>query len=182
MKKLLAELVKHFPGWKIDPTFNGDHDTWRGQLLDGEGRGVFIRHDRKRLDISGKWPTSVSAPYETLHITAADDKPAVKIAADIKRRFLPWYLEKFAEQQEKASKQAAYDAGIMATRAELIGILGPDSVCNSARRLYGPSHTYFDIQGPDSIRLECRGNFTKQAIKGIIRLLQQCDKEEGKKE
>ena len=155
-------------GWKTDPRY--DDSAWCFVLTDGE-RSIHFNATTKRgrYDISGCWPWDNDrcqhAPSNPKHITVGQDRTPDEIAAEIKRRFLPWYMAEH-EKQLAAAKVANQRANsIEETRQKLIA-LGLEGR-HSTATLYGPGCTYFDVQGPDSIRVECRGNFSLKTAKKL---------------
>ncbi len=96
----LARVVKHLPGWKLDPT----KACWYSYLTDGTGKEIHVNMTAKkgRFTISGGWPLDSDRqqhiPRDSMTITIARDRPPEKIAAEIQRRFLPWYTAAYAEQ------------------------------------------------------------------------------------
>ena len=91
----LAEVLKFLPGWKLDPAYR-DH-TWCSAITDGTGRGINFNAVRTkgRLYVGGRFKDHYR-PDRCEHITVARNRPPEKIAADIQRRFLPWYLDAYA--------------------------------------------------------------------------------------
>ena len=53
------------------------------------------------------WPSTsdreACRPDKCQHITVARDRPPEKIAAEIERRFLPWYTAAYAEESERVA-------------------------------------------------------------------------------
>ena len=82
-------------------------------LRDGTGKGIHVNatQAKGRLCISGMWPADAAhqqcTPDKPLHISIARNRPPEKIAADLQRRFLPWYAAAYAEQVEEAAKEDA---------------------------------------------------------------------------
>ena len=68
-------------------------------------------------------------------ITVSKDRPAEKIAEDIKRRLLPGYLAAFAKYKERLDAQDKYRAEVEVVAAELAQVMG---VKQSTTTLYGP--------------------------------------------
>lgn len=154
----MFDILKYLPGWRLE----------KDNYIDPEGRGFFIREERGRLEIHGVWPKG-RWPKERHGITIASDKPAEKIAAEIQRRFLPGYYAEYAEQKKLADADAEHERGIEKTKQALVA-LGLEG--NTQGTFYGPNCTYITVQGPDSIRLECRGSFTLATMKKLLRAMQ----------
>ncbi len=170
----INEILSHFPGWRFDERFLAD--CWRAVIIDDEGHGVHLntQQTKGRYYISGCWPSNYH-PIHCPHISVSQDRPAEKIAEDIKRRFLPAYLEAYAEQKAIADAAAERDKQTEAVRQELAVIVGEKHRPVHSNTLYGPGNVYIDVQGPDSIRLECRCNFTLATTKKILALLKKVD-------
>jgi hypothetical protein len=109
-------------GWSVAPS---DPDrTWmdRVELNGPDGSGVYLEviHYRQpvRMTVSGRYPHDPRhgsyAPRKTLSISVDDARPTDEIARTIARRFLPAYLERYAEararqratEEERAAKHA----------------------------------------------------------------------------
>ncbi len=101
----LTAILKHLPGWQLDPAY-ANH-TWCAVLRDGTGKGIHVNatQAKGRLYLSGMWPSTsdreACRPDKCQHITVARDRPPEKIAAEIERRFLPWYTAAYAEESER---------------------------------------------------------------------------------
>lgn len=126
----LTEVLKHLPGWQLDPKY-ADH-CWCAVRIDGTGKGIHVNatQAKGRLYVSGIWPTNSDREYcrpdKCLHITVGRDRPPEKIAADIQRRFLPWYVAAYAEEAARVAAHAANRDRQRKTAADLAAILGPD--------------------------------------------------------
>ena len=139
----LIEVVKHLPGWQLDPKYDGH--CWCAVLIDGTGRGIHVNatQAKGRLGIGGMWPSDGDRqqhrPDKPLHITIARNRPPEKIAAEIARRFLPWYTAAYAEQVEKVTKCNAARNRQQEITVELAALLGPDA---SRRLQSNPNQIY----------------------------------------
>jgi hypothetical protein len=124
----LKAILKHLPDWRLDPAYG--KDTWRAVLIDGTGKGIHVNATREkgRLCLSGIWPVDSEhqqhRPKECKRITIARDRPPEKIAADIQRRFLPWYVNAYTEQVEEVNRQNARRKQQQEVAAELAALLG----------------------------------------------------------
>jgi hypothetical protein len=173
----LAEVLKHLPGWQLDPKYN-DH-CWCAVLIDGTGRGIHVNatQAKGRLYLSGCWPTDsdhrVHGPDKHLHITVARGRPPEKIAAEIQRRFLPWYLAAYAEQVEKVAKCNAARNRQQEVTVELAALLGPEA---SRRLQSNPNQIYaagltVDVHGDgESASIQLRYTTVKVA-KAVLKAL-----------
>jgi hypothetical protein len=173
----LALLLTHFPGWRFDERFLAH--CWCAVIIDDEGHGIHFNTQQKtgRYYISGCWPrgkSGIQLPDHCPHITVALLRPADEIAAEIKRRFLPDYLEQYNKAKAIADATDDRDKQIAAVRQELIEFLGIKPSQNGTT-LYGPGYTRIDVQSPDSVRVECRGNFSLKTAKRVLALLKKVD-------
>jgi len=127
----LTEILKYLDGWQLDPKY-ADH-CWCGALIDSIGRGIHVNatQAKGRLYLSGMWPTDSDhqqhMPDKPLHITIARNRPPEKIAAEIERRFLPWYLAAYAEQLKRAEQRNAARTRQQEITVELAAVLGSDA-------------------------------------------------------
>lgn len=166
MNDFIEKLVKHFPGYEADPRYLGSY--WQRAIVDTDGHGLFFDfHNPKRVVISGVWPLH---PDNDWSISVARDKPIEKIAADIQRRFMPPYLEVFDKQAAIANERVVFQRRVEATKNKLLAIEGTRA-CPHSSAVYAPNCLTLNVQGPDSIRLECRGNVSLKAAKRIIEIM-----------
>ncbi len=175
----LTEVLKHLAGWQLDPTF-AQH-CWAAALIDGVGRGIHVNatQAKGRLSISGMWPSDSDRqqhrPDKPLHITVARNRPPEKIAAEIERRFLPWYLAAYAEQLKRAEQHDAARNRQQEVTVELAALLGPEA---SHRMQSNPNQIYasgltVDVHGNgESVSIEVRYKSVKVAkavLKAIVK-------------
>ena len=111
------------------------------------------------------------APDKHLHITVARNRPPEKIAAEIQRRFLPWYLAEYAKQTERIAEYNAARDRQQGIAAELAALLGPDASrrlqSNRDRNQY-PNRIYakgimVDVHGSADVSIELRYTSVKIA-------------------
>ena len=175
----LAAMLPFLPGWQLDPAY-ADH-TWCAVLRDGTGKGIHVNSTQAkgRLYLSGMWPSTsdreACRPDKCQHITVARDRPPEKIAAEIERRFLPWYTAAYAEQAERAAKHNAARNRQQEVTVELAAVLGQ----GAARRLQSnPNQVYasgltVDVHGNgESVSIEVRYKSVKVAkavLKAIVK-------------
>ena len=102
----------------VDDTYNAYHTKGKIFLSVGELDIREVENKPGRLDISGNWPKNKHGEWQYpsererdeagyKHITVDGSKDADKIAADIKKRFLPVYTalyEKMLKQGEASDK------------------------------------------------------------------------------
>jgi hypothetical protein len=173
----LTEILKHLPGWQLDPKYDGH--CWCAVLIDGTGRGIHVNatQAKGRLYLSGTWPQDsehrVHGPDKSLHITVARNRPPEKIADEITRRFLPWYLAAYAEQTERVANCNAARNRQQEVTVELAALLGADA---SRRLQSNPNQIYasgltVDVHGNgDSVSIQLRYTTVKVA-KAVLRAI-----------
>lgn len=178
----LTEVLKHLPGWQLDPRYN-DH-CWCSVLSDGTGRGIFVNaiQANGRLCIGGMWPSDSDRqqylPDKPLRITIARSRPPKKIAAEITRRFLPWYLAEYAKQTEYVNARNASRDRQHEITAELAALLGPDAsrrLQSNRERNQTPNHIYVsgltvDVHNNGEVSIELRYTSVKVA-KAVLKAL-----------
>lgn len=164
----LTEVLKHLPGWQLDPKYN-DH-CWCAVLSDDNGRGIHVNatQAKGRFYLSGCWPHDsegrMHGPDKHLHITVARNRPSEKIAAEITRRFLPWYLAEYTKQTERVAEYNAARDRQQGIAAELAALLGPDAsrrLQSNRDRNHCPNRVYangitIDVHGSADVSIELR--------------------------
>ena len=177
----LAAMLPFLPGWQLDPAY-ADH-TWCAVLRDGTGKGIHVNSTQAkgRLYLSGIWPSDSDrqqcTPDKPLHITVARNRPPEKTAAEIARRFLPWYTATYAEQAERAARHNAARNRQQEVTVELAAMLGE----GAARRLQSnPKQIYasgltVDVHGNgESVSIQLRYTTVKVA-KAVLRAIVKAD-------
>jgi hypothetical protein len=125
--RIARELEAFLPGWSLncDPA-----NRPRFALFEGpDGAGFYVELDRRtnpaRLAVHGRYPTPYCPdPARRLRITVSSARPVEAIAADVRRRFLPTYLELYAQLRERRQRAEERERRDAAIRAELAAILG----------------------------------------------------------
>ena len=173
----LTAVLPYLPGWQLDPKY-ADH-TWCAVLRDGVGKGIHVNatQAKGRFYLSGIWPCDSDrqqcTPDKPLHITVARNRPPEKIAAEIQRRFLPWYTAAYAEQAERAARHDASRNRQQEVTVELAALLGdgatrrlqsnPNQICASGLTV--------DVHGNgDSVSIQLRYTTVKVA-KAVLRAI-----------
>ena len=173
----LTALLAHMPGWQLDPRYN-DH-TWCAVLRDGTGRGIHVNSTQAkgRLYLSGIWPSDdrqKCIPDKPQHITVARNKPPEKIAADLQRRFLPWYMAAYAEQEARVNGNNAARTRRQELAVELCALLGEDArraMQSKVPHVYSHGLTV-DVNGADSVTIQLRyvsAKIAKAVLKAIVK-------------
>lgn len=163
----INEILKHFPGWRLDPRYRESY--WAFGFIDAEGHGLHFNttHRKGRFVVSGCWPQNGQyVPSYCPHITVSKDRPAEKIADDIKRRLLLDYFAEFAKIKERIAAQNKYQASVDAVRQDLANLIGGEQGLGT---LHGPGRTQINVESPDSVRLLCY--CTSAAAKKILAIL-----------
>ena len=168
------------PPWKFNRL--GEPSSWRYDIIDGTGRGLWFRHDshKDRFEISGQFPRTKTNPhsndYKTISVSAA--RPPKDIAGDISRRLIPHYLEayeraaaRFQEEQErKAQLSLIAQAIIKVTGGRLAGH------GRSGRTVYF-DHGEAEIWSTGAITLQLRSLSADRAIQLAALFTQQKNQE-----
>jgi len=165
-KQLDAELVAiaaHLPGrWQLDPKY-ADH-VWCAVLLDDAGHGLHFNMTapKGRLQIRGLWPRAQQKrqqkrqhiPDKCPHISVARNRPPEKIAAEISRRLLPWYLTAYADQAKRAQTADTGRKQQQEAARELAAIVGQESQLHSdPASIYTPNLTV-DVHNSNSVTIQ----------------------------
>ena len=177
----LTAILPYLPGWQLDPKYAGH--TWCAVLRDGTGKGMHISatQAKGRLYISGMWPTDSDHqqcnPDKPLHISIARNRPPEKIAADLQRRFLPWYTAAYAEQAERATRQNDRRNRQQEITVELAALLGDDAtrrLQSNPNQVYAPGLTVDVHGGGETASVELRYKSIK-VVKAVLRALVKAD-------
>jgi len=179
----LRAILPYLPGWELDPRYHAH--TWCAALIDGTGKGIHVNatQAKGRFYISGMWPTDKKnhrhIPNKTEHIfhhglSIARNRPPEKIAADLQRRFLPWYTAAYAEQVKRVESHDTTQQRRQEVTLELAALLGKETQLQS-----DPSHIYVnaltvDIHGTDSVTIQLRYTSLKIA-KAVLRAFVKAD-------
>ena len=173
----LTAVLHHLPGWQLDPAYA--RHAWCAVLRDGTGKGIHVNatQAKGRLYISGMWPFDAahqqSIPDNPLHISVARNRPPEKIAADLQRRFLPWYTAAYAEQVAQAARQDARRTRQQEVTVELAALLGDEStrrLQGNPTQAYGPGVTVEVDSGGETASVQLRGKSIK-TVKAVLRAL-----------
>ena len=173
----LTAILPHLPGWQLDPKYA--RHTWCAVLRDGTGKGIHVNatQAKGRFYISGMWPFDSahqqSIPDKPLHISIARNRPPEKIAADLQKRFLPWYTAAYAEQVERAAQQDNSRTRQQEVTVELAAILGQDAARPSPsnpNQLYASGLTVEVHGNGDYASVELRYKSIK-IVKAVLRAL-----------
>jgi hypothetical protein len=177
----LAALLPHLPGWRLDPAY-ADH-TWCAVLIDGTGRGIHVNSTQAkgRLYISGVWPWTNDRqqyrPDTCQHITTARNRPPEKTAAEIQRRFLPWYTTAYAEQAERVKQHNASRNRQKEVTVELAAMLGEEAtrrMQGNPNQIYASGLTVDVHSNGESVSIELRYKSLKVA-RAVLRALVKAD-------
>ena len=173
----LAALLPFLPGWQLDPAY-ADH-TWCAVLRDGTGKGIHVNSTQAkgRLYLSGIWPCDSDrqqcTPDKRLHITVARNRPPEKIAAEITRRFLPWYTAAYTEQTDRAARYNAARNRQQEVTVELAALLGDDAtrrLQSKTNQVYAPGLTVDVHGGGETASIELRYKSIK-VVKAMLQAL-----------
>lgn len=94
--------------WKFSRL--GEPSSWRFEIIDGCGRGLYFRLEKERFKIGGLFPRKKRIAYRNdyTEISVSLHRCAKSIAADISRRLLPDYLKayetallRYSEERQK---------------------------------------------------------------------------------
>ena len=177
----LTAIFAHLPGWALDPKY-AQH-TWCAVLRDGTGKGIHVNatHVTGRLHIAGIWPFDGDGhecrPDQPLHISVARNRPPEKIAADLQRRFLSWYLAAYAEQEVKATRNNARRTRQQEATVELAALLGKEAtrqMQSNPSKVYTPGLTVEVHDNGETASIELRYKSIK-VVKAVLRALVKAD-------
>ena len=162
----LTAILKHLPGWRHNERYAAY--AWCSGITDDAGHDVSVELWQGRLRFVGHFPGQGD---ESQTISVSASRSAETIASEFLRRFLPGYLEQWGVAKARADKQQEFKIDTETTWRKLAQLPGMRASQHD-KTLYGPNCTMLNVQGPDSIRLECRGNFSVKQIKRILKVLQ----------
>jgi hypothetical protein len=160
---LAARLAPFFPGWKVERPKPEQAEVYAALVRadDDDPNGPAIRfyipaYGPKRCTVDGRWPR-VGAHYyspngmrdgKTPEISCDPRRDPAKLAADIKRRFLPDYLETFLAMRARATAHTDGRALVKAA-AERIALACEGTL---RERNQGDSyHVWSTVEGIDGV-------------------------------
>jgi len=161
--------------WKFSRL--GESSNWRFEIIDGCGRGLYLRLERDRLKIGGMFPRQKASPWRNDYkeIGVSIHRPAKDIAADIMRRLMPGYLKsyevallRYAQEQEKENHIALIAQSIV----KVIGGHIPDH-SRASKTVYFENGTA-EIWFSGDINLSLR----KLSVQQVIRIVSILKKDE----
>lgn len=146
-----------------------EDENWRAEIQGPGEHRLFLSNTwagNGRLYISGSFPNGAALPYNTERpsITVAENKDANKIAADIKRRLLPAYVELLTTVLINDSRAKAFEASRASLAEEVAKVVGGRV---QGQMVYSKG---WDLQvcSPDSIRINGNCNYlTIEQLKKI---------------
>lgn len=144
------------------------------EIIDGSGRGLHFRADRRKFSISGIFPPGMMSGYRNDYKTigVSITRPAKDIATDIIRRFLPHYLHAYDNaliryaQEKETQQRLSYIAQSLATVTG--GRIAEHG--RGARTVYF-EHAIAEISRDERVTLDLRNLSIEQAIR-IAAILQ----------
>lgn len=166
----LTEILKHLPGWRNNERYAYSH--WCSGITDDAGHDVSVELYLGRLRFVGHFPGQGD---ESQTISVSASRSAEEITADFRRRFLPGYLEQWTVARARADKQQEFKIGTETTWRKLSQLPGMRALQHD-KTLYGPNCSYINVQGPDSVRVELRGNLNVRQVKRLIAMLNRATK------
>ncbi|MET1414393.1 hypothetical protein ABVF61_19135 [Roseibium sp. HPY-6] len=114
----------------------------RYEIIDGSGRGLSIVRDwnKPRFKVIGQFPDRLTSRYHRAckSIGFNPERPAKDIAVDIKRRFLPTYLERFEQSKQAKSEECASDSELKIIADAIMKVTGGHESghhCCTSRRM-----------------------------------------------
>ncbi|MAE51586.1 MAG: hypothetical protein CMH27_07230 [Micavibrio sp.] len=164
-----VELIALYLGkpWKFLRL--GEATDWRFEIIDGTGRGLYFRKDGKQFRISGSFPRDRTSPihchYKTIGVSI--ERPARDIAADIKRRLLPHYMDAYEKALVHYREQREQENHLNLVAQALIKVTGGRSASydkSYARTVYF-TDGQAEIYSSGDVSLELRKLSPELAIK-----------------
>ena len=147
-------------GWAYIVPEPGNESTRHASMSGPNGQEVYFNNSRSgkdRVYVSGTFPQGQSLPYNETRpsITMDGNKPAAKMAADIKRRLLPEYQRILALVIERKMQAETFEANRKNVQAQVAMIVDG--------RLQGEmvytGGWEIQVSGPDSIRFYGHCNY-----------------------
>jgi len=132
----LAEAIAaHLPGWTLKRPAPGTValEAWAHVTgPDGASLTVQLYGNPRRLSVRGDWPTLPGRDCRDFQprdvspnsISLSPERPPAKLAAEIARRLLAWYLPELARMQKLRADTLATEAKACDLAAQLAEIVG----------------------------------------------------------
>jgi hypothetical protein len=177
LHKIATALEPHLPGWSLD--WDPANRPRYALFVNDEGAGMYVELSRRtnpaRLVVHGRYfPSYYPEPRDRPRITVSSVRSIAAIAADIQRRFIPHYLETFAQVRERQRRAEERERQEAAIRVELAAILdeevGGEGVIRY-RSDRGGGYTYGRVEvSGDQVNLDFSG-VPVHTARAICRLL-----------
>jgi hypothetical protein len=124
--EIAQALEPHLLGWSLD--WDPVNRPRYALFTDSDGAGMYVELSRRtspaRLAVHGRYfPSFYPEPKLRPRITVSSARSIEAIAADIQRRFIPRYLETFAQVCNRKRRAEEYECRREVILAELAEIL-----------------------------------------------------------
>ena len=124
--EIAQALEPHLPGWSLD--WDPVNRPRYALFTNPDGAGMYVELSRRtspaRLAVHGRYFTSYYLePRDRPRITVSSARSIKAIAADIQRRFIPRYLDAFAQVCKRKRRAEEYERRKKLVLAELAKIL-----------------------------------------------------------
>ena len=143
--------------------------NWLYEIIDGKGRCLYFHFDGNKYVISGKFPRDRTQPpyhadYKSIGLSIG--RPAKQIAADIKRRLIPYYLASYERaanyyQEGQAKQEQLNHIALLLSRTSG-GRVAENS--RAARTIYF-EHGTANLWSDETITLDLSRISVEQAIR-----------------
>ena len=125
IQRVVEEIAEYLPGWVIHQPENGE-STNTVRVVGPDGAQLTMHNawgETNRLVVSTTFPRGCEPDRDSCpRITISSTRPPAKIAADIQRRLIPDYLEKYQKAREREATWNAFTAHENAMLEELAGL------------------------------------------------------------
>jgi len=159
--------------WKFSRL--GEPSNWRFEIIDGCGRGIYLRLYGDKFKIGGMFPRHKTSAWhdDYKEIGVSMDRPAKDIAADIMRRLIPHYLKAYEAALLRHKEEQVKEASLNLIAQSIVQVTGGRIPDHSRAR----KTVYFDkgtaeIWSSGDINLELQRLSVEQVIR-IVSILKE---------
>lgn len=158
----IVEIVRHLPaGWEAKA-----HLGWAIEVRHKDGYSLLFSRKHsgdKRWRVFGMWPKDREGrswpPLEEPEIFVSVTRDPKAIAADIERRFLPKYLDKWQTMKRRAEEHANFRERVQAVHERL------KPICKKSDGVYA-----FRVDTPEWVALDirCRPDVVEKIVNLLV--------------
>jgi hypothetical protein len=167
LSAVVQQVALHLgPPWKFNHLRRPS--DWRFEIIDGRGRSLVFCHRQGRFNVGGSFLRDRTSPHkgDFKSIGVSPARPPKDIAADVKRRLLPHYLEAFERATRRREEELAAARRLDWIARALMKVTGGHKAAyehRAARAVHFEKGTA-RVWVSGSVELELRGLSPEEAV------------------